>query len=74
MRQSAFLSEVDKMRKTEYNNGCYHMLLYYGIYEIKKSIHTSKLACAQVCGLSKKGDYDGEKRNGNKTDDIGCGI
>lgn len=50
------------------------MLLYYGIYEIKKSIHTSKLACAQVCGLSKKGDYDGEKRNGNKTDDIGCGI
>lgn len=59
MRYSAFLLEVDKTQKTGYNNSCYHTL---------------KLACAQVCGLSRKGDYDGEKRNGNKTDDIGCGI
>lgn len=39
MRQSVFLLKVDKMQKTEYNNGCYHILLHNGIYEMNK-IHS----------------------------------
>lgn len=39
MWHSAFLLEVDKMRETEYNNGCYHTLLHNGIYEMNK-IHS----------------------------------